>query len=314
MAKVYSVNTTPATGSATMFDIKETLKSAGWTVSSSSDGTTYNASGDQITHAGSGAGGMANSRAWFRIQDPGGRREYCIQKSTSDNIAWRIKYSASQRFVAGSPDATVTPSASDEGILLGAGSDASPTFASLFSTDNSYKSHIVAMNVAEGNVYSFWWFSSVNGTGTLAPGFFCEALDVNASSSVDEDRCVTVAAVGSVWNSFSNDGYAPYGWYRYNLSGAAFGRHSALVPYGAAYFGNEGTDAYEGKDTLLPPLWAKTNLGVKGASKFMMYSSAGASRAYPDTVNLATDAYVYMQVYASNCALIPWPEGVTPLV
>ncbi len=71
MAFIFS-KTYPSTGSAAIFAFKELLVDAGWTVLPSSDGTTYNASGDQITTGSSGAGGMANNSAWFRIESPAG--------------------------------------------------------------------------------------------------------------------------------------------------------------------------------------------------------------------------------------------------
>src|SRR5688500_12752572 len=97
-----------------MFLVKEVLKSSGWTIPASSDGLTYNSSGDQITHAGSGAGGHQNTRAWWRARDPNGRREITVQYvGISGSLTWRTKFSELSRFVLGSPAATVTPSAAD---------------------------------------------------------------------------------------------------------------------------------------------------------------------------------------------------------
>lgn len=113
---------TPASFAECMYQLKELLKTAGWTVQSSSDGTTYNASGDQITSGGSGAGGMANTNAWFRIRSPAGASnpEFTVQRGTG-NTAWRVKFSQSNAFTGGSPGATQTPSATNERVDFGGG-------------------------------------------------------------------------------------------------------------------------------------------------------------------------------------------------
>lgn len=77
------------TGSQAIFNLKELLKSAGYQVLSSSDGTTYNSTGDQISSGSSGANGMANNRAWFRIRSVDGINEWVFQRDSS-NTSWRI--------------------------------------------------------------------------------------------------------------------------------------------------------------------------------------------------------------------------------
>lgn len=127
------LKTTPATVAGQPFAIKEWLKAAGWTVPASSDGTTYNAAGDQITHAGSGANGLANNSAWFVLRSPNGAVYFSIQRGTSDT-ATRVKV-ARAAFAAGSPDATHTPAtatATDQILMHGGGTDAAPTFSNLW--------------------------------------------------------------------------------------------------------------------------------------------------------------------------------------
>jgi hypothetical protein len=99
------------TGPAVIFALKEAWKGQGATVLSSGDGTTYNASGDQISHAGSGAGGLANADAWFLIEEPGGGRQLVFQRQDNEN--WRVILSPSAGFTGGSPNATTPPTASD---------------------------------------------------------------------------------------------------------------------------------------------------------------------------------------------------------
>ena len=66
MAFVFDVNESPATYAVAMFQFKTLMKTAGWTVPRSSDGLTFNSSGDQITSGSSGANGMNNNNAWLQ--------------------------------------------------------------------------------------------------------------------------------------------------------------------------------------------------------------------------------------------------------
>src|SRR5688572_23586724 len=112
--------TTPATNALAMFALKEALVDEGWIVVSSSDGSTYNAAGDQITTGASGAGGLDNSDAWFRLRMPeyqGRERELMVQRGGSGQ-SWRIAYSHEDTFDSGTPDATTIPEATDQEFVL----------------------------------------------------------------------------------------------------------------------------------------------------------------------------------------------------
>lgn len=111
MARLFSVNNSPATCCIAVFDLKTLLKTAGWTVPQSSDGLTYNGSGDQISHGGAGANGMDNASAWFVVQMPGSSRSFCLQRYNSSGYGsyWRVKYSKAAGFTGGTPGVTQTP-------------------------------------------------------------------------------------------------------------------------------------------------------------------------------------------------------------
>lgn len=116
MAYTFLVNQTPATGAVAMYQLISTLMTAGWLKKMDSDGTTYSATGVQITSGASGTNGLGNNNAWVRLQSPttnGGTivdqtREITIQRGSSDT-GWRIKYSAHGKFVGGVPNAISTP-------------------------------------------------------------------------------------------------------------------------------------------------------------------------------------------------------------
>lgn len=154
-------------GCTAVFQIKEWLKSVGWAVLESSDGTTYNASGDQITHSESGAGGLNNASAWFRMAPGTGGElpEFTIQRVVNSSD-FRVKF-ARAAFNAGTPGATQTPAttiATDEIITNGAGTDAVPTGASLFAgTGGAFR---LKGGADDASPYGFWFALLQNGVTT----------------------------------------------------------------------------------------------------------------------------------------------------
>lgn len=167
-----TVNYKAPTGAAAMFMLKALLKQAGWSVIKSGDGlSVYSSSADIITSASSGANGMDNPRAWFVVQMPSSTRAFCIQRNTSSGAntgqSWRIKYSAASGFTTGSPSATVVPSTGgDEQVLLGAGSDASPTMAALFAHgDLAMRFHCCADNASPYGFLAWEWAVATGAAG-----------------------------------------------------------------------------------------------------------------------------------------------------
>lgn len=129
-------------GGRSFFDFKEGLKQGGWTVESSGDGLAlFSAVGDVITVRGTGAGGV-NIRAWLRLQGHSGF-EIIMQMGdgsvagSASEIDIRIKLSAADGFVGGSPSAIQTPSATDEFVIRGGTNDAAPTFNRIWNGRNN---------------------------------------------------------------------------------------------------------------------------------------------------------------------------------
>jgi hypothetical protein len=152
MTFIFDVNNGPITGDQAMFKLKTLLKTAGWTVPSSSDGLTVFPSSDGIVGNGSGAGQIGNSLSWFRIKQPTAvglyQRELLIQRSSFGGTGWMVRYSLTG-FTGGSPTATVPPSAADQQPWL-IGLDF-PT--ALYDTDNTYRFNAGADNAPP---YGFW--------------------------------------------------------------------------------------------------------------------------------------------------------------
>src|SRR5210317_722872 len=167
-------------GDLGIFTLKELMKSVGWTVKSSGDATTYNATGDQITHSGSGANGYGNNGSWFRIQDPGTVREYIFQRGT-DGRYLKLMYSASDKFTGGTPNATTPPTATDEQGLA----RALTTSQLMFDTTATQWFHIAVQNTAHNGVYA-WWLVAPRNNDTTPDAhaiILCEAMDSTFSTS-----------------------------------------------------------------------------------------------------------------------------------
>lgn len=150
-------------GAYAFFALKEHLKSVGWTVPLSSDGTTYNGGGDQIAQAAAGPNGLDNPSAWFVVRTPDSSHSFMFQRSylgyggdpIDDSKYWRVKVSTAG-FAGG--NATVAPAAPDEGHMTYASTDASPDFDEIFSTNSPQNAksalyHMCAQTVAP---YQFW--------------------------------------------------------------------------------------------------------------------------------------------------------------
>lgn len=304
MAMQYNVNTIVSGLSEALYISKTVAKLAGFTVPKSSDGTTYNSSGDQITGFGTGANGMNNNLAWFIIREPSSGRAWCVQRASANNYSARVKYSRSGDFTGGSPSATVTPSATDEQILLGGGTDASPTFSQMMTNGGGDRWHAIAYDAAVNGVYEFYF--TANGT----PGYNARttwaniALAAGSYHPSDTDPSIQRCYYGAsnAWTYTSQWKY----WHRYGLSGAVWVANTqAQGLFGTAL------PQYDSEFQRIPLLWGQATYGWKGASHRLMcnpcYSQAGYE--YPSTVDLATNALL-IENYVSR----PWPNSVTPLL
>ena len=315
MAYAFDVNgTIPAQGGEAMFRLKSLLKSQGWTVPRSGDGTTYNSSGDQISSGGSGSGGMNRNGAWYVIQSPGlVARQFCIQRSNAGNTyAFRVKYSAGDGFSGGAPAAAQTPSSTDEQIIIGGGTDGAPSFGQVLDTpDGAQRLNIVAGGAAEN--YSFIWWTQVSGQSSMRSCLMLDVMTPGTYPGLDSDPAVVY------WDAFStlllesmNSGAAK-GWLRKGLSGSGFGAISPLQYYNGAIVViplSAAQNPHTVKDDLFPILWARpSNLaapyGYKGVSSLLRWLSI--TRANGDTLNVNTTKD-FIAIGGSNgawCA-VPW--------
>ena len=299
-------------GGEAFFRFKQVLKSGSWTVKASGDGTTFSSSSDIFTSSSTGGGGMNNPLAWFRIQEPGGRREYVVQHSITgaNDHQWRIKFLESGSFLGGG-GATITPSGSGEVFLLGSGSDAAPTFASLFTAaGGGYRYHVVAQSTGEGGVFGFWSFATTTPAGASISAFMHDPLLAGTYPTEDVSPVVIYCrnAAPTVANITSESGAGTFrGFFKYGLAGQIF---QIVGCMGNNSITNSATtNPYNSKDQLLPIGFGQstTNIQFKGVSKYIRW--AVFARGYPYTLDLTTDAKIYI-----NGIALPWPDNIAAIL
>lgn len=298
MAKYAACNNV-GTNNDPLWYFKLVLKLAGWVVKSSGQGSTgsYSASSDVITGQGAVAGGMGNARAWYVIEDPSGLRQFCMQNVNSGTNQPRIKFSKGAKFTGGSPNASTVPSAADELVLFGGGTDASPTSGGFWpnSTTGNYRVHMVTYSTPVGGVYPVYLYFTVNTTGAQSQGML--TMDPLAPGSYDP----TDPEPWTMLYGGATDSSTP-GFY-FNGAWVAVGVKDSIIVAGTLT-----TDVYSGKDVSVRPMYLFTgSQRIKGFGGY--YAVKGPSRGWPATVNTLTDAYVYL-----GSSLIPFADNTVPLL
>lgn len=294
-----TTNLAPSSWPAAIWNIVRALKARSWVVTADSDGTTYSATGGQVTGGGSGAHGLDNSKAWITIRDPGSKVWLTFQRDTTagGGIAyqWRVKASISAP-TSGTPGATQVGSvatAADEVILIGGGTDAAPTFATLFdSTANgTMKQSIGVSDAAPTSFYCVCWVAG-RARNVMTTIFVDFLTSPSASDPAAYVVKVTSAATGdhlvySTANSYSSSGNA----YKSMKNGAA--RAWSLVAPGGVATGtgvaapnNMGVNPEDGNDVAYYARWNRNSsqaapVGPCGDSSVLRWNSI--SRAFGDT-------------------------------
>ncbi len=196
MANVRTREPAPATGAKAMWAFFAAMLAQTWGKKADSDGTTYSATGAQVTSGGSGAHGLANTLAWVRIQTASGF-EWCIQRGSTNRL-WRIKSSLATPFTGGAPSATRVPSAAGEVILLGGGTDAVPVFATLFPADATYLCDFIVQDVSGPPPSA--WSTAMIAYEFLGGGDCATVLAYSGDSEITFDSGSQVLAyVGPLW-------------------------------------------------------------------------------------------------------------------
>lgn len=309
MAKFTDVNNieslTGVASATAFFRLKTVLIAAGWTVTSSSDGTTYSAVADVITTGATGAGGLGNTNAWYCIQEPGGRRQFTIQHLTT--TFFRVKYSALAKFTGGTPGALQTPSATDQQILVGGGTDAAPTGLLYFNTGNN-RVMVIANSTPISGVYPFQlWVMATPGSANTTGALALEPMAPGSYDSADADPCVIFACTTSSGGNSLPGAMASTvnGWLAYGTGSQVWS--AGITGANGVFTGTLPPDLVSGKDVNGRPIYTASSGGTRIKGYGSTIAIKGPSRAYPATANRATDAYVYL-----GGVVLPWADGVEP--
>jgi hypothetical protein len=302
-------NQIPASGGEALYNLKEMLKGAGWTVNGYSDGTTYlnNSAGvDGITTGGSGAGGFNNSAAWIRLTSPAGN-ELIFQRGSSNEAYVHIRQSPSSGFGTGG-DATNAPTASDQVDLFYSNS----TGGQLFDTGGTYYMQGGADN---SNGYGFW-IACYGFSQNIRVGFVMEPLLQTDSNDTDpgKQNLFYLAATGS--NAYAIDTISNINVHCASFLGGTWttvpGNYYRTINQTMAP-GAVPSNPYSSTDDRFPIIYAKPPggsptsypYGYKGQGRLMMWE--GITRSCADTKESKT------RIAFGNISL-PWDGTTTPSV
>lgn len=316
MAWSFDVNGAVTTSGGVFLRFKNALVSAGWVILSSGTGTSgsYSSNSDIITTEAQ----FNNTLTWFVIKHPVKSLQICLQIITTSSI--RVKYSAVAGFSGGSPSATRVPSATDEFVTFGFGTDASPSGTAALNATN-IRGNIITGDSAQN--YSFIMWTNASTTSGAHASFFFDGLMLNTYIAEDPYNyilCLTGNNSSTLNQStISNDADSPfllntlgsdYAW-RTPIPMSLLSGSTVFFPSGA------GTDVITGNDLLFPVIWARTGLtgtAINGGGGWKGFSGIvnwlGLNRTYGDTLSINTSKdYLVVGGFSTPTACqvaVPW--------
>lgn len=353
MAYVGSSNNLVSNGAGTyLWALKEALIAAGWQVISCGTGT----GGSVVigTDPFDTPAKFAAANAWMRIREPLvpggiGQREYILQNSTASGTNAIIKYSRASGFGGGSQSATVAPTTGggDGRVMVGTGTDASPT-AALLANASGYVT-AVASNTASPGIYGAysWYLIGYLAGGTTVRMAMTEAVAPGSTSTLDQDptwRFGTSAGavsgtaanqlnpwqLGGAW--YTNESLGISYWEAYGLQGEVYntggqtGQTRAVTPATnttAVINSLTSVSPYDGREAMYPLLVGQASVSSLGIpSRIPKGYTTGVVSFYTthnllDTFNLNTSdpkVVVYLAASGLQSIAVPWLTNVIPTV
>lgn len=307
-------NLTPASSAEYLFNLYQTLLAAGFIRKGSSDATSFDNTGvadnwstiAKVNHAG----------AWVRLTDPANGAEYTLQFNGTTGI--RRKYSAAAKFTGGSPGATQTPSATDEGIATGGGTDAAPTYGTVFPGVVGHQQIYVDGTNAP---YPFYSIGYPNAGGAPNHQIVSDAVDNKEPGDSDAlvhldlstNACVAVDGAGNT-TALSDLTFGPKGWLYLDVPAS---KGFVCCPMVVMCAGNGGsppaglipgnallalaTSPRTGKDPTLPITYMRDNTetpptGYKGTSRLFRWVCVVRATPQGGTATVAGDREIAGQL------------------
>ncbi len=208
------------------------------------------------------------------------------------------------------------PSATDEQVITGGGTDASPTYQSISSTDYEFTTHIVADTGALG--YSWYLLTTTEATG-LTVGFqmMMDVMVAGTTTANDADPAVIYfensGSNGYAQNMRSGSNNVVHGFFGGTASANWV---SAQIPtFSAAYPSSSPSEAWTNEDTCIMLHWQSTSnagvpAGTKGYSSLCMYHGQGRGACTVIQINPnAGGDHIYI-----NGTLLPWPSNLNAII
>lgn len=176
-------------------------------------------------------------------------------------------------FVTVIPSATVVPAAIDEAVLLGGGTDSAPTFASVYSTDNTYRQQIVVDDAAP---YTWGQVCYPNGGGNVNSSIICDHMRSGSHSASDIDPVVWTTSTSLLMANISiADPAGVQGWLKAGDAAEGFVGISAMAPgtTGGGQAGGFGTSPEDNLDEGVEVMYGRLSsqtapVGWKGFGTF----------------------------------------------
>lgn len=309
---------------ATWYLLKEFLKTHGWTVSMSGDGSTaFSATGDVIT-AGidafdnvATANGWSNMAAWFVLRSPAGGYEILFQRQANTS-SWgalmrgiwisRVGYSSAGISASVAPAAPV-----DEQDLLGGSTRTNQSGNSGFSatthvTGNPNHLHMVCDDAPAGaGEYSFAFWVSDKATQALrGESMFVDAIDDGGVAGdlapyVFEMKPYVIGGATQTRTMFFD---------MHVTNKRSWGGTTGEIVMTAIRTQDRftGGGQIDNRERAVHAYWYDNAAGIwKGRSRLFRMNSG--IRNYPNTVNLAT---AFARIYVDH-VLMPWQQDAVPL-
>jgi len=329
MAYVGLTNVTIAQGGAAdfLYATYAALTSASWVTLGSGTGAAggFSSSGSLITSAAT----FNSNNAWARMREPGGvgAREYILQRSTTATTAV-VKYSRADGFTGGSPAAAVSPTSTDTKLIVGGGTDASPTGVAICGATGYVQA--VASNTANNGTYGFWTFQYAAGTGTFGGILLTEGISPGSTPASDADPSWRLAVASSTWWSNASPGVS--WWQGYNLAGETYitagnlgfpgssanTMTTTLTTISPTLSTPFGVDPYDAKVSFFPFYIGKSATYPKGFSSGISFGLTSQNNL--DVFNIATsEPRIAVNSVNNGSApmpliVVPWVPNIIPVV
>lgn len=257
---------------------------AGWTVQSYGTGTSgvYSATG-----AGFSMSSLTSNstRNWVRLRAPTGTQELVFQIFDQTGRFYTRFKTSLLGFTGGSPNANTVPSATDEMVIYGAGTDASPTGGSWsVSYPSVHKTHAIADSTPISGIYPLACYAYVTGTSTWSSWFLQDPLLPGSFDPADTAPVVWTAGVGLT---------AVHRWWHAYGTGSVAAKSMNMPTAQLVWDGTRAVDPVSGADSAGRLLYYPASPDKeKGYSSWLLLK--GQSRAFPNNINKAATAYTYM--------------------